>query len=217
MASHILIIGAGNVGAALGKAWLARGHDVRFGLHDPGNTKYSGLPADRLQPANERRGAPIVVMATPYAAAKGAVSALGNLAGVTLIDCTNPLTMGPAGLQLVVGHETSAAEQIALAAPGASVFKTLNQTGAENIADTASYHPTPVMFVAGDDASRKPIVLGLVSDLGFQAIDAGPLAAARLLEPLAMLWIELAMKRGHARDFAFAMVRHAKSPRREEA
>jgi hypothetical protein len=42
----------------------------------------------------------------------------------------------------------------------------------------------------------------------FESVDAGPLTAARHLEPLAMLWIELAMKRGHARAFAFAMVRH---------
>ncbi len=64
------------------------------------------------------------------------------------------------------------------------------------------------MFVGGDDAAGKPVVMNLVSDLGFQAIDAGPLSSARLLEPLAMLWIELALKRGHSRDFAFAVVRH---------
>ncbi len=50
------------------------------------------------------------------------------------------------------------------------------------------------MFVAGDDAATKPQVLGLVRDLGFEAVDAGPLKIARLLEPYAMLWITLAMK-----------------------
>jgi predicted dinucleotide-binding enzyme len=68
------------------------------------------------------------------------------------------------------------------------------------------------MFVAGDDASRKPVVMELVSQLGFQAVDAGPLTAARLLEPLAMLWIELSIRRGLARDFAFALVRNSRSP-----
>lgn len=75
------------------------------------------------------------------------------------------------------------------------------------MADAHAYDPAPVMFVAGDDATAKPLVLDLVRDLDFEAIDAGPLEAARLLEPLAMLWIELAIKRGHARDFALALVR----------
>lgn len=42
---------------------------------------------------------------------------------------------------------------------------------------------------------------------GFEAIDSGHLRAARLLEPLAMLWIELARKRGLGSDFAFALQR----------
>jgi predicted dinucleotide-binding enzyme len=61
------------------------------------------------------------------------------------------------------------------------------------------------MYVAGDDASRKPQVLSLVSDLGFRAVDAGPLRMARLLEPMAMLWIHMAVNRGEALSYAFAL------------
>jgi 8-hydroxy-5-deazaflavin:NADPH oxidoreductase len=60
------------------------------------------------------------------------------------------------------------------------------------------------MFVAGDDEQNKPVVLKLVGDLGFEAVDAGPLRMARLLEPYAMLWIDQALNRGAGRDFAFA-------------
>jgi 8-hydroxy-5-deazaflavin:NADPH oxidoreductase len=211
MSRRVLIIGAGNVGSALGHGWLKSGHDVRFGVSDPTSNKYAAVPKNRLQPADDRRGAEVVVLATPYAVVKEAVAALGDLTGTILIDCTNPIAMGPDGLHLVIGHGSSGAEEIAKAALSASVFKTLNQTGAENMAEAAAYHPKPMMFVAGDDAANKPTVMELVSDLGFQAVDAGPLSAARLLEPLAMLWIELATKRGHARDFAFAMVRHSRS------
>ena len=52
------------------------------------------------------------------------------------------------------------------------------------------------MFVAGDDAAKKPVVFTLAHDLGFDPVDAWPLVNARLLEPLAMLWIEFAVKRG---------------------
>ena len=63
------------------------------------------------------------------------------------------------------------------------------------------------MFVAGDDEAGKTLVMRLIADTGFEAIDAGKLRAARLLEPYAMLWIELARKRGHGAEFAFALQR----------
>jgi hypothetical protein len=50
-------------------------------------------------------------------------------------------------------------------------------------------------------------VASLLGDLGFEPVDAGPLSNARLLEPYAMLWIDLALKRGQGRDFAFALMR----------
>ena len=49
-------------------------------------------------------------------------------------------------------------------------------------------------------------MMELVSKLGFEPVDAGPLKNARLLEPFAMVWIDQAMKRGRGRDFAFALV-----------
>ncbi len=114
-------------------------------------------------------------------------------------------------MKLLVGHDASGAEQLAALAPDSFVFKTLNQTGVENIAGARTYHPKPVMFVAGADSAKKRVVLELVAELGFESVDAGPLVAARLLGPLAMLGIELAKKRGHARDFASALVRHPKT------
>ena len=151
------------------------------------------------------------VLATPFRAMKPAIEALGDLSEAIVIDCINPLGKGPDGLKLLVGSDTSGAEQLAALAPHSFVFKTLNQTGVENIAGARAYHPKPVMFVAGADSAKKRVVLELVAELGFESVDAGPLVAARLLEPLAMLWIELAMKRGHARDFAFALVKHPKN------
>ena len=60
-------------------------------------------------------------------------------------------------------------------------FKTLNQVGFEVMADAFFAAGKPVMFVAGDDATGKDIVLELVTALGFEAIDAGELAVARLM------------------------------------
>ena len=207
---RLAIIGAGNVGRALGLAWTRAGHQVGWGVPDPASSKYADLGRDRLAaPAAAAAGAEVVVLATPWPATEAAVKSLGNLAGKTVIDCTNPLAMGPDGLGLALGHSLSGGEMVAGWAAGAAVFKTLNQTGAENMAQARAFAVRPVMFVAGDDAAKKPLVLQLVADLGFEAVDAGGLRIARLLEPYAMLWIDQALQRGAGRDFAFTRLRRS--------
>ena len=204
---RIAIIGAGSVGATLGRAWIKHGEDVIWGLRNPQDPKYAALPKDRVKaPAEAVKEAEVVVVATPWSAAEAAIKSLGSLAGKVVIDCMNPLGMGPDGLQLVLGFNVSAGEQVASWVPGAFVFKTLNTTGAGNMAKADDYSVKPVMLVAGDDAGRKPVVMELVGKLGFEPVDAGPLKNARLSEPFAMVWIDQAMKRGRGRDFAFALV-----------
>jgi 8-hydroxy-5-deazaflavin:NADPH oxidoreductase len=207
---RLAMIGAGNVGSALGRAWLEAGEDLRFGVPNPADRKYAGLPRQRLfRPAEAARDAEVVVLATPWPATEAAVKGLGDLSGRTLIDCTNPLGSGEDGLELVLGHRSSGGEQVAAWAPGASVFKSFNQTGAENMAKVSLFPVRPVMLVAGDDEARKPTVLSLVAEIGFEAIDAGPLRIARLLEPFGMLWIDQALKRGQGANFAFALTRRS--------
>ena len=100
---------------------------------------------------------------------------------------------GSHGLQLVLGFDTSAGEQVASRAPDAFVFKTLNTTGASNMANAAEYPVKPLMLVAGDNEGKKPVVMELVGMLGLEPVDAGPLENARLLEPFAMVWIDQTM------------------------
>jgi predicted dinucleotide-binding enzyme len=205
---RVAVIGAGSVGATLGQAWLKHGEDVVWGLRHPADPKYAALPKGRVKPAAEAtKGADIVVIATPWPATEAAVKGLGGLNDKIVIDCTNPLGMGPDGLQLVLGFTTSAGEQVAGWAAGAFVFKTLNTTGAGNMARASEYAVKPMMPVAGDNAAKKTVVMELVGKLGFEPVDAGPLKNARLLEPFAMVWIDQAIKRGRGRDFAFALVK----------
>jgi len=63
------------------------------------------------------------------------------------------------------------------------------------------------MFLCGDAAEAKAVVTQLGEDLGFEMLDAGPLAIARLLEPLGMLWIHLAIFQGLGPDIAFTLQR----------
>lgn len=64
-----------------------------------------------------------------------------------------------------------------------------------------------MMLVCGDDEADKPVVMALVEDVGFEAIDFGKLSGSCLLEPLALIWIRLAYQYGLGRDFAFGLLR----------
>jgi 8-hydroxy-5-deazaflavin:NADPH oxidoreductase len=210
----LAIIGAGNVGGALGTAWVQKaGHEIFFGVRNPQSDKVQallrplGAKAHAGTAAQAAAFAEIIVLATPWNGAEAAIRSMGGLSRKIILDATNPLAMGPDGLGLEIGHNTSAAEKVQGWAKGASVFKTLNTTGFGNMADPVFHGVKSVMFVAGDDAAAKPKVIALIAALGFEVIDAGPLRNARLLEAHAMLWIELALKRGLGRDFAFAILR----------
>jgi predicted dinucleotide-binding enzyme len=210
----LAIIGAGNVGGTLGVAWAERaGHEVFFGVRNPSSDKVQAVlrrlagKAQAGTPAQAAAFAKFIVLTTPWNAAEAAIRSMGNLSGKIILDATNPLAMGPEGLNLEIGHSISAGEKVQGWAKGASVFKTLNTTGFGNMADPIFHGVKSVMFVAGNDAANKPKVIGLVAALGFDVVDAGPLRNARLLEAHAMLWIDLAIKQGLGRDFAFAIVR----------
>ena len=206
---QIAIIGAGNVGGALGKGWARSRHVIAYGVPDPSHDKYRAKAeaaggAGVFSAARAVQRADAIVLAIPFDAVDAALAAAGDLAGRLLIDVTNPLRMGAAGLELSLGFDRSAAEHVVSLAPDAAVFKTLNQVGFEVMENTAGYAAPPVMCVAGDDAARKPVVMGLVADLGSHAVDAGDLRVARLLEPYGMLWIHMALDRNAGRDNAFA-------------
>ena len=210
---NITIIGAGNVGSALGGVWLEKGHEVVYGVRDPRSEKairlsrQGGANVSVRKVANCVDGADVVVLATPWHATEAALEEAGPLDGTILMDCTNPLQMGDDGLELSVGHVSSGGEMVQGWAPGSRVVKTFNQTGFDNMADAEFSGAPSVMFYCGDDADAKLVCHNLIADIGFEPVDAGGLKIARLLEPHGMLWINLALKQGLGRDFAYALVR----------
>ncbi|MDE3240934.1 MAG: NADPH-dependent F420 reductase [Paracoccaceae bacterium] len=207
---RIAIIGTGNVGSAIARGLKGKGHAVTLGAREPSEPGISALSAETgataALPQTAAQGADVVILALPWAVAEEAVGALGDLSGKTVIDCMNPLGMVDGALGLTVGHTTSGAEIVARWLPGAHVVKTLNQVGAEIMADNAGLPHRPVMFMAGDSDAAKAQVTTILTDLGFAPLDAGGLAKARLLEPFGMVWINQALLRGKGRSWAFAAV-----------
>ena len=200
------IIGAGHVGGALGRLWESQGHDVRFGVRDKSRAAAGGLPSARTCSVPEAGAfGDVIVLATPWDGTANAVRSAGDLSGKTVIDCTNPLLPDLSGL--AVGLTTSGAEEVAKLVPAAHVVKCFNTLGAANFAHPDFGNETASMFFCGDDAGAKQIVAELGKQLGFDMVDAGPLSQARYLEPMAMLWITMAMKYGGTGRSAFRLLR----------
>lgn len=210
---RIAIIGTGAVGSALAQGLAGTGHAVTLGARDPGDPRATALAAATgaavAGPAEAAAEAELVILALPWTAAEAAVRALGGLAGRIVVDCMNPLGMVDGVLALTLGHRCSGGELVQSWLPDARVVKTLNQVGAEIMADNAALPHRPVMFMAGDDAAAKAAVARVLTDLGFAALEAGDITKSRLLEPLAMIWINQALYRGLGSDWAFAAVARA--------
>ena len=207
---QIAIIGAGNVGSALARGWARGGHRLQLGVRDTSDPKVQSLcretGAFAKNPREAAEAAPVVVLALPWGAAAEAVQALGPMAGKIVIDCMNPLTLRDGVLALERGFSGSAGEAVAGWLPQARVVKTLNQVGAEVMADTSGFAVAPAMFMAGNDANAKATVAALLRDLGFEPLDAGALSQSRHLEPYAMVWINQALYQGKGARWAFAAV-----------
>ncbi len=206
LAQTIAIIGAGNVGATLGRRFAGAGYTVVFGLRSADDPKYAALdgPAtsrDTIASAVAR--ADVVMLATPWNGAQDALAAAGDLTGKVLVDATNPI--GP-GMVLTHGTIDSGAEQVARWSPGARVVKAFNSVGVEIMANPRFGERRAVLWLCGDDAVACDTVLEMAIAIGFEAARLGGLVRARVIEPAALVWIIATGVLG-SREFAFGLMR----------
>jgi F420-dependent NADP oxidoreductase-like protein len=131
-AMKIAIVGAGNVGKALGSK-LSSKHEILYAVRDPAKAAGTSGHGAKVVPLSAAASADVLIVTTPYEAAVPALKACGNLNGKIVIDATNPLTRSPTGLSLSLGFDRSAAEEIAHQVPGIRLYKAFNQTGFANM------------------------------------------------------------------------------------
>lgn len=163
------VIGGGRVGRALAASWSERGHDVVVSTRD---TVAETVAASE-----------VVVLAVPASQAPDALGAAGSLEEKILIDATNNLSGGPAGLE------------IAALVPGARYVKAFNTVFSTFMHDTPPSPPATLVY-SGDDAEAKAAVAELISDAGFDACDAGGSETTPLVEAFAKLVIGIAYRQG---------------------
>jgi NADPH-dependent F420 reductase len=195
---NIAIIGAGNVGRALGTSFVHAGHSVTITSRDPehaGNAA-AATGAD-VAPSNldAVEGADIVVLATPFSSAPDIAAEIADaVGGKVVVDTTNRMSFGDAGAE--IDTTTSNAEELATLLPGASVVKAFNTLFASNQSDPVTEGVQLDGYVAANDETAKAKVLDLVASIGLTPVDVGPLSRARQLEGLAFLNITLNMANG---------------------
>jgi predicted dinucleotide-binding enzyme len=204
--TRIAIVGAGNVGGALAHLWSNAGHEVSVAVR--AGSAPSKIPGVRSGPANEiARAAEIIMLAVPWPAATEALASCGDLSGKVLGDCTNPVLPDLEGLEF--GGTISAAEKLQQLAPRARIVKAFNTIGAVLLGNAVFDGLQADGYYCGDDNAAKAAMAPLITSAGLRPFDAGPLRNARYLEAMAMLWIDLAVKRGRGPTFGFRTLERA--------
>ena len=209
------VLGSGDVGRVLGGGLAALGHDVKLGSRDPKSEKVTawvektGARASAGTFAETAAFGEVLILATLWSGTESALSLAGadNLAGKPLIDATNPLVFsgkGPPTLEL--GHTDSGGEQVQRWAPKANVVKCFNIVGNPHMVNPTFPKGAPDMFICGDDETAKRTVSALCAELGWPTIDMGSIEASRLIEPLALMWIQLYFRTGNG-GHAFSLLR----------
>jgi len=205
---RISVLGTGMAGRTLAGALAAAGHDVVVGTRDVDETatradvaEWVAGHADVRLVALAEAGAhaEVLLNATSgdgtLAALQGAAEGATGLAGLVVVDVSNPLDFS-AGFPptLSVANTDSLGEQVQAAFPEARVVKTLNTVNAQVMVRPGALRGDHQVFVAGEDAGAKTVVTGLLGDLGWPSsavVDLGGIRGARATEMYLPLWLAL--------------------------
>lgn len=174
MATKIGIIGGGNVGSALDKGLQKAGYESRVSHHE--------------NVAEVADGADVVILAVPFGALDDVVKKLGSsINEKVVIDVTNTVTPKMA----FAAQPTSGAEELQKKIPTSKVVKCFNTVFAQHMDSGKVDGQTLTAFVASDDEGARDTVLKIGKDIGFDAMNAGPLTNAKHLESLGFFNIQL--------------------------
>lgn len=207
------ILGSGPVGQQLGDAFIKTGNSVKIGTRNPAkleewSSKHSQDSASLGDFADAASFGEIVLLATLWEGTESVLKAAGpeNLAGKVLIDVTNPLDFSTGKPRLAIGHDDSAGETVQRLVPKARVVKAFNIIGNPYMFKPEFPGGPPTMFFCGNDEDAKKQVSQILDSFGWESVDIGGIEGARLLEPLAMLWIVHYMRTGKG-DHAFKLLK----------
>ena len=209
------IIGSGQVGRAIARGFISRGHDVVIGSRTPEKlSDFVQEQKNRVRAARFDQTAgfgEVVVIATLFTGTKNAIDLAGpsNFGGKVVIDATNPLIFEEGKLpQLSLSFNESAGEHVQRWLPDAKVVKAFNTVSNPFMIDPKFPGGPPSMFIAGNDDQAKKIVKEIIESFGWknEVLDLGGIEESRQLESLALLWIHYGARSG-SWESAFKLLR----------
>lgn len=212
---RIGIFGTGDVGKALGKAFIATGHEVRMGARSATNdkalawTKEMGAKASAGTFVDAATFAEVVVLATLGVANEEAITmgGLENFRGKIVVDATNPLDFsGGMPPKLAVSGSDSGGERVQRLLPHAHVVKAFNTAGSPFMFRPEFRDGPPDMFICGNSEDAKKKVAGILAEFGWGVIDIGSIEGSRYLEAMCMVWVLSGARSGNWKQ-AFKMLK----------
>jgi len=207
------ILGSGLMGAKLGMLFARAGHEVVFsyarrrkkleGLaRDAGGNARAGTPGEAA------RDADALLLAVHWSRMDDVLKRAGDVSGKAIVSCSLP--MNADDTELVVAHISSGAEELARKIPGAQVVSAFNTVPSEvlfSVFEARANAPQPSLVYCGDEQRAKDVAAGLIRDVGFDPVDAGPLRIARYTEPFAQLIARLAYEGEGGPELAYRFER----------
>jgi predicted dinucleotide-binding enzyme len=176
------IIGSGNIGGTLAKLFAAQGHDVVIS-NSRGPETLTDLVAEiggtaRAATAAEAAEAgEIVVVSIPFLAI-GSV-AVEPLAGKVVIDTNNYYWERDGHAVDIDEGRTTPSEVLQSHLPTSHVVKLFNAIRSDHLLTQGAPAGTEgrrALALAGDDEAAKATVAALTDEIGYDVVDAGPLA-----------------------------------------
>lgn len=187
---EIAIIGAGKMGANLARLFVGAGHTVRL-ANSRGPESLAALVAElgdsavALPTADVAKDADLVVVTIPqrYVPDLPAQLLATRKPGAPVIDTGNYYPWARDGRiadgliqEIEDGLPDSAWVARQLGAPVVKAFNGILWSTLLNAAAPAGSPGRIALPIAGDDAEAKQVVMELVDEIGFDPVDAGPLA-----------------------------------------
>ena len=183
------LIGAGHIGSQLARLAVLHGYDVVLANSRGPETLASllselGPKASAASAAAAAAAGELVVVSIPLKAYLSVPAA--PLAGKIVVDTNNYYAQRDGHIAELDRHEATSAQLLQRHLSESKVVKAFNHIQAAHLtahAQPAGSSERRALAVGGDDEGARAIVARLIDELGFDAVDAGPLAESWRIEP----------------------------------